>query len=188
MAPATRLHTAKESRRVVNAAVALSLAGGVCVKVLTGTQYPGCPPLHKYTAANGKPSKCMASAEYADFIEYAWGQFNQNVAFRRRSAEALLIHDRNRVHSSSPVRQRLESMGIKSKLAPPRSPDLMPLDYGVFGAIKLQLGRGLPRTAPWEKRARKFLELLSQRPSDRVIQSFEERLRDCIKAHGGHFE
>jgi hypothetical protein len=158
------------------------------VKEVTGTQYPGCPPLHKYTAANGKPAKCMGQEEYADFIEYAWGQFNQVRAFRRRSAEALLIHDRSRVHSSKVVQQRLGSLGINARLAPPRSPDLMPLDYGVFGAIKLQLGRGLPRTAPWEQRARKFLELLRQRPSDRVIQSFKERLIACIRAHGGHIE
>lgn len=188
MTPATRLHTAKQSRQVVNAAVAISLAGGVCVKELTGTQSPGCPQLHKYTTANGQPAKAMGQEEYADFITYAWDQFTQCTAFRRRSDEALLIHDRNRVHSSSVVQQRLETLGINSMLAPPRSPDLMPLDYGVFGTIKLQLGRELPRTASWEQRACKFLELLRQRPSDRVIRSFEERLSACIEAHGGPIE
>lgn len=183
-----RRHTDRVSRNVINVAVAMNLVGGVYVQEVTGTCYPGCPKLKKYTGAKGQPMKSMGKEEYRDFLQAAWRHFNRHAAFRRNSDKALLVHDRSRVHGSDLVQQWLQRASIRSKLAPPRSPDLMPLDYGLFGTVKQKLGLEQLPTGAWEQRAQRFLQLLREPPSDAIIGSFKKRLQACMKARGRHFE
>lgn len=182
-----RHHTAKAQRGVVNAAVAVSISGGVYVEEVTGTTYPGCS-VRAFKNKKGKPMRSMGTQEYIDFLERALEHMLRLPSFRRKACEALLVHDRNPVHKSKAVQDWLARKGINSMLAPPRSPDLMPLDYGVFGSIKLQLGKELPPTAAWVARASRFVALLRQAPSSRVILSIRERLLACVRLKGGHVE
>lgn len=189
MTPEVQRHyTAQAERGMVNAAVAISLSGGVYVGEYTGTRHPGCPVIPKYVNAKGKVMAGMGAEEYTHFLAAAWEYFKEQRAFRRYARSAMLVHDRNTVHKSTVVSKWLEKHQIQSSLAPPRSPDLMPLDYGVFGTVKQELSRAQGYSVAWEGRANKFLELVRQPPSEQVILSFRKRLLACLQAKGGHFE
>lgn len=183
-----RHHTDKPSRRVVNVAVAISICGGMYVKEVTGTAYRGCEDRRTFSTAKGGEARSMGGEEYVRFLEDAWRYFSEQRAFRRTTPPALLVHDRSKVHQSKYVQQELKAMGLESVLAPPRSPDLMPLDYGVFGTIKQQLGRELPPTASWDDRAPKFMELLRGAAIQGAVEGYVTRLRACISARGCHIE
>jgi hypothetical protein len=86
----------------------------------------------------------MAGEEYSPFLKAAWEHFMKQPGFRAHHRSALLVHDRSKAHGSTNVKHSLEEMNLACKVLPPRSPDLMPLDYGVFGSVKQQLGRELP--------------------------------------------
>lgn len=74
---------------------------------------------------------------------------------------------------------------------PPNSPDLNPLDYHVWGAMleayhKLQ---PKPKTIAELKEAVQVIwNNLPQGPIDKAVKNFTKRLKNCVKAEGGHFE
>ena len=82
--------------------------------------------------------------------------------------------------------------GSKAKaerlLISPRSPDLDPLDYSVFGAAKTRLASDLPLSATWEQRVARFKEILQAAPVDKAIRQMSLRASACIAAGGQHFE
>lgn len=182
-----RHHTGKAQHGVVNAAVAVSLSGGTFVKELSGTIYPGCPEF-AFNSNKGQPMQSMGSPEYIEFLKEAWRHMRRRPSFRARASHALWVHDRSSVHQSKVVQDWLKLKGIPSMLTPPRSPDLMPLDYAVLGSVKQKLGKEQLSTAKWAERAKRFLALLRQPLSQRVISSFRERLQACVRADGGHLD
>jgi len=74
---------------------------------------------------------------------------------------------------------------------PPKSPDLNPLDYHVWGAMleayyKLQ---PKPKAIPEIKIAlQQIWTVLPQTPINKAVNDFRKRLQACISAGGGHFE
>lgn len=188
MKPPERHHTDKQSRRVVNVAVAISICGGVYVKEVTGTSYQGCEEIQQFNTAKGVAAKSMGGEEYMLFLKDALQHFSAQPAFRAQRRHALLVHDRSRVHQSKCVQQGLAAMKLESILAPPRSPDLMPLDYGLFGTIKQQLGRELPPTAKWEAKAPRFMQLLTEASIQAAVEGYRMRLEACIAAGGYHID
>lgn len=188
MQPPQRQHTAAKLRDNLNVAVAISQFGGAYVKETTGTRYPGCPALRTYKDVKGRRALHFSAFECRDFIKAALQHFKQQREFRAHLSDVMLVFDRHNVHRSTVVTSWLQKQGISYMLAPPRSPDLMPLDYAVFGAAKLSLSKQLPATGAWSDRAHKFLELLRHRPSAAVFDAFKKRLVMCIKEHGGMIE
>ena len=80
----------------------------------------------------------------------------------------------------------LKGMGLDVVVQPPRSPDVMPLDYGIFGFTKTALERELPRRAPWADRVEKFKELLRSCSPRATIEEYPLRLQAIIDSKGGH--
>ena len=183
-----RHHTASAERGVLNLATAINLRGGVFVKEYTGTRYPGCNNVKSYTNLKGGTAASLGGEEYKEFLEDAWKFYEQQPGSRHHMPSLTLVHDRSRVHTSKVVQQWLQQQKIRAMLAPPRSPDLMPLDYGFFGTVKQKLSRALLPTAAWEARAKKFLQLIQEEPCAAAIRAFRSRLEDCLQAKGGHFE
>ena len=162
--------------------------GGTFQQEISGTDYPGCPATPVYQDQHGKQLVSMGSEEYCSFITAAMSYFSQNRNFRRRRAGAMLMHDRSQVHQSAFVRQQLLSMGLEVELLPPRSPDLMPLDYGIFGTSKLQLERHGGRAAPWGERVSMFKHVLQSASILPSIDQFQQRLQAVIVAGGKHID
>jgi len=74
---------------------------------------------------------------------------------------------------------------------PPNSPDLNPLDYCVWGLMLAAYQKHTPKpTTRAELKAalQNIWDSLSQDSIDKAILGFRRRLRECVKAVGGHFE
>lgn len=184
-----RFYSANAQRRSLRLAVAICLAGGVYVKALTGTEYDGYQADKQYLKEDSsKPYSGMGSEEYLDVLKGAVAHFEMQRAFRSRRELAMLVHDRSRVHTSAKVKRGLTEMHLSDVVQPARSPDLQPLDYGIFGTAKAQLDRQLSRNSPWTDRAERFVQLLSEARIEAVIQEFPIRLQACINARGHHID
>ncbi|KYM96999.1 hypothetical protein ALC62_12323 [Cyphomyrmex costatus] len=75
---------------------------------------------------------------------------------------------------------------------PPRSPDINPLDFYLWGHVKSLVYRNAPNNiADLRQRIIHGFEEIRRDPPtvfQRVQNSFDGRIRACIRAEGGHFE
>ena len=72
---------------------------------------------------------------------------------------------------------------------PPRSPDLTPLDFFLWGHLKSVVYRHRPRNIDELKEA--ITQEIRNIPREtllRVKMSFSERIEKCLEVNGGHFE
>jgi len=70
----------------------------------------------------------------------------------------------------------------------PRSADMMPLDYGIFGIVRARLQDEISSYATWEKKVELFKKILSEAPIEATIKHYELRMKACIETQGKHFE
>jgi len=108
---------------------------------------------------------------------------------QRRARPLKLLHDRDPAHISKEFQRFAASYGVQAELLPPKSPDLDPLDYGVFGPAQKKLDRELElRQMTWDQQC-SFLEgAIKQADTDAAIMALPKRIQLCIAAKGGHFE
>ena len=72
---------------------------------------------------------------------------------------------------------------------PPRSPDLTPLDFFLWGHLKSVVYRNRPRNIDELKEAiRQEIRSIPRETLLRAKRSFLERIELCLQAEGGHFE
>jgi hypothetical protein len=173
------------NRGSLKLAVFVNLVAGIWMKELTGTKLSG-PALNKgYQTRQGKQAKGMTKQEYMDCVREARDHFQaSSSAFRRLGSNIYLVHDKCRTHPSQPI----PGVAWTPVAHPPHSPDLMPLDYGIFGAAKLELDRRATRAMPWEEKAALFKKILQEAPLEATIKAFRSRLMACIDAGGKHFK
>jgi hypothetical protein len=183
-----RVHSDHTSPRCLVLAVAISMAGGVYMKEMTGTNYDGMQPIQAYSARDGRPCKRYGGEEYSDFVRDMLMHFKHKLQFRRQIQHALLVHDRSRAHTAEVVSDTLSHMRLRSQLLPPRSPDMQPLDYGIFSTSKAKLARDLEAKSDWSRRVASFKNLIESLPFQKSIEQFVKRLKACISANGQHFE
>lgn len=100
-----------------------------------------------------------------------------------------LLHDRDTAHTSKTFLKFAVDYNINAKLLPPGSPDLDPLDYGVFGPAQRKLDRELElRAMTFEEQCSFLTEAIKQANSDAAIMDLPRRIQRCIAAKGWHFE
>jgi hypothetical protein len=186
MATPQRFYTNKENRRQLNLAVFCNIHGGIFIIETTGSKYDGYEAGTKYLTQAGNDASKMVAGEYMHCVQAALNHFMQYPAFREVRESAMLVHDKSKVHMSKPVKKGLEDLALRVVVGPPRSPDLMPLDYGIFGFTKTQLERNLTKHANWGDRVQKFKELLRTASPVATIEEFPLRLQACINAKGSH--
>ena len=156
----------------------------------TGTAYEGCMVTKKYqTKKNNllQDASAMTGEEYMDAVKAAWQHFMQHNAFRRVAGNAMLVHDKARQHTCSAVHQWLQQQGVAEAVQPARSPDMMPMDYSVFGTARTLLDRAQPVRARWEDRVATFKQLLSSFEPRATIEEFPLRMKVCIESSGQQF-
>ena len=137
-----------------------------------------------YKTLDGKAAKGMTKAEYMDCMRAACDHFQQHSsAFRRLGGNIYLVHDKSTCHPTQPI----PGLSWRPVAHPPHSPDLMPLDYGIFGAAKQELDRKAPRGMPWADKVRLFKEILDKAPVKATISAYQSRLKACFEAGGKHF-
>jgi hypothetical protein len=185
---APRFLVAHAKRSNLKLAVACSLAGGVYIQEVTGTDYDGHQQETDYLDAVGDPHSSMGAEEYCDFLQRAWKAFNKSTEFRRRNWQAMLVHDRSTTHNNLLVKATLKKLNLREQLLPPRSPDLQPLDYGVFSTSKNKLQQASERHDDWTQRAIALKKHIREAPFPRIIAQFPQRLEACIRAGGSHID
>ena len=100
-----------------------------------------------------------------------------------------LLHDRDPAHTSKTFLRFADDYNINAKLLPPNSPDLDPLDYGVFGPAQKKLDRELElRDMSFEEQCQFLTEAIKQANSDAAIMQLPLRIKRCIETKGWHFE
>ncbi len=110
---------------------------------------------------------------------------------RRRSPRhpLTLVHDKDSVHTSQETRAFASRHNIVLIELPARSPDLDPLDFGVFGAVKNSWRAAITRQQlSWEQQCELFIHMLQQASGDAAINGIPGRIGQCIAAAGRHFE
>ena len=160
--------------------------GRVFIIETTGSKNKGYEAGTKYLTKAGKDASKMVAGEYMDCVKAALNHYMQYPAFSEARELAMLVHDKSQVHMSKPVKKGLEDLALRVVVGPPRSPDLMPLDYGIFGFTKTQLERNLTMHANLGDRVQKFKELLRTASPVATIEEFPLRLQACINAKGSH--
>ena len=173
------------SRRAAKLAVFINSRGGVFIQEVTGTKYDGCPARREYLTKDGKRAKGVTLEEYKDCVRAACVHYEAVVPALRRHADCMqLVHDKAKIHHTKP----LTEAPWQPVAHPPRSPDMMPLDYGIFGTVKTRLQREVPRGATWEHKVQLFKKILGEAPFKRTIEHFKLRMEACIESKGWHFE
>lgn len=100
-----------------------------------------------------------------------------------------LLHDRDPAHTSNTFKQLAEDYNINAVLLPPGSPDLDPLDYGVFGPAQRKLDKELElRSMDFEEQCQFLTEAIMAANTDAAIMQLPHRIQKCIDAEGWHFE
>lgn len=108
---------------------------------------------------------------------------------RPRGQQVRLVHDRDSVHTSEAASAFASSHGIELIELPPRSPDLDPLDYGVFGGVKKAWYKQVSREQmSWDKQCQLLIKLLKEADASAAIKSLPGRIQKLIAAEGGRFE
>lgn len=100
-----------------------------------------------------------------------------------------LLHDRDTAHTSKAFQRFAASYNVDARLLPTSSPDLDPLDYGVFGPAQRRLDRELEqRDMTFEEQCQFLTACIQQANSDAAIEELPGRIQKCIAAGGWHFE
>ena len=81
---------------------------------------------------------------------------------------------------------RLISRNVDIPL-PPRSPDLSPSNFFLWGYLKSKVYQGRPRTIPELKEAiQSEIAAIPGAMLENVMKSFSDRLQECIQFEGRH--
>lgn len=177
-----------KNRRSLKLLVAIKRGARPIVIHLTGSKYDGCPDIPQYT--NPKTNKRytdMSAEEYCNAIKAIKAQYGSSV---RRGQRLVLWHDRDTSHTAALTKGKLQELGVEQVVLPARSPDLDPLDYGVFGSIKRRFQHNrCVRRMEWSDACKQLVaDLHGFKSVDAVISEMPLRLRACQEAGGGHIE
>lgn len=176
-----------EARGKLKVAVALVPgAGAVHIKGLSGTTCPEFKPDRSYFTKQSKGTKVATSMTTEEYARFASEVLD---LLKKKKLSAIWVHDRDPAHLSKAVPQLIEAQGHKVMVLPPRSPDLDPLDYAVFGHSKRWLDQ--VNRAPhvsWEARCTAFFDHLRQLDPSRQVAGYPKRLLMVIQEKGGHIE
>jgi len=194
------------SNNKVVAIVFIHLGKPPFVKLLTGTVIPLDGKLSSrmdmpatYRTVHG--NKCAVRITYEEYVacvREAVEHFfptggphaGTRAAERRRQAlsKLTLVHDRLLSHGLLPIPLGPNEPSLHTIRLPPRSCDLDPLDYGVFGTAKRATRKQFYEHRNWDDESNFFVTKLQTMNTDKIINQFPERVNKCIAAKGGHFE
>jgi hypothetical protein len=183
--PPARFYVSGKARRVLRLVVFVNLLGGVFIKELSGTKYEGRSQQETFHTTQGKEAKAMTLKEYVAAVVSAHAYFNsQSRAFRALGDNVILVHDGARVHH----KKKIANAPWTPVTQPPHSPDMMPLDYGIFGFTKIRLQRAVLRSDRWEHKVAMFKQFIMEAPVGPTINEFKKRMKACIAFGGWHIE
>lgn len=100
-----------------------------------------------------------------------------------------LLHDRDPAHTSKAFKSFAANYNVHVELLPPHSPDLDPLDYGVFGPAQRKLDRAMEwQRMSWDEQCSFLEQAIKAANVNAAIEDLPCRIKKCIAAKGWHFE
>lgn len=135
---------------------------------------------------------------YHEFLSTRFHEFLEDIPLARRGT-LWYMHDGAPPHYSRQCRRWLNEhfpnrwigRGNDAPINwPPRSPDLNPMDFTVWGQMKEKVySVAINNEEQLRQRIENaFNDLMVENKLSNVLFSLEKRLRQCIRANGGHFE
>ena len=112
-------------------------------------------------------------------------------AGRRRSPRnpVRVVHDRDSVHTSADTAAFAARQHMAFVSLPPKAPDLDPLEYGVFGAVKRTWRETVYKERmSWEQQCSLLMQLLRDADASVAIQGLPARIQACLDSKGKRFE
>jgi hypothetical protein len=174
------------NRARIRLLVAVRIGHKPVVIPLTGAKFPHCPDIKQYPKPSGGYYTKMSAAEYCDALAVI---FREGTAGAQglRSRSVALWHDHDTTHLAATTSAWLATRGVPTYVLSVRSPDLDPLDYGVFGAVKNRLRRrAWVEHSSWEQQCTTLMADLRGVQADAAIRELPLRLQAVIDADGGH--
>ena len=112
------------------------------------------------------------------------------------NSQAMFMQDGAPAHTSRMAMEGLENRFPESLISnksdfiwPPRSPDINPLDFFLWGYMKEEIHRAQPGSiAEVKQLIQNFMTSISEDLLQRVTRQFVSRIRRCIEVHGGVIE
>lgn len=179
---------AKKDRRTFSVAVFVRLRHPTTVITVEGGGEEGS---NRERQGQGTKAPQLTGARFVEMVRerLMLGRVGGARASSTRLAHICLVVDKAAAHTSKLFKSFAEASGIEVIVLPTRSPDLDPLDYGVFGAVKQAWEKKVTAgRLGWDGQKQALLEVLSGWNADRAIMALPERLQKCIASRGGHFE
>lgn len=111
----------------------------------------------------------------------------------RERAFATFQQDSATAHTAKITLQKIQEVFqdrvITNNIWPPRSPDLTPCDFYLWGALKEKVYRSNPHTLDELKtNIRQEIAAISQRELQKVINNFLSRCQKCLNNEGRQFQ
>jgi hypothetical protein len=120
----------------------------------------------------------MAFVDQLDDIELTQGYFQQDGATCHTSNESMAL-----------INSFFMDRVVSKNLWPPRSPDLTPADYFLWGYLKERVYKNKPRTIQ-DLRANITTEIniIDTGMLTHVSENIVKRAQMCLEEEGGHFQ
>lgn len=103
-------------------------------------------------------------------------------------------HDGAPAHCSRKTKTFIATIAEDVELLdwPSSSPDINPLDYGMWSTIERRLGKEEPATTGWEMRLkakiRAAFDSITAEDTKRIVEAWPKRLKAVVEAKGDHIE
>lgn len=141
------------------------------------------------TVSRGSGEYGWSGQRYADLVAYYLLGEREGRQARHPPGGLKLVHDRDSTHTSTVFTSFANSKDITVVTLPAKSPDLDPLDYGVFGNVKREWEKQVwQQHLPWEQQCQLAIRMLRDFDASASIAALPHRMQQCIAAHGWHFE
>ena len=197
MHPLEKVRPSSSNRRELNLMVFMRLGHPPVVITITGSDYPGMPPLQQYHHDDAKHKLYvrLSSLEYIDCLKKAMPEIRAGHLTRgglRSSRPIVVCQDEATPHISALTAAFCANYSpapIRLITLPTESPDLTPCDSCFFAVVKRNWQKlTREKSMSWQEKCRLALELTQNQDSDPFIKEVELRWLACQKAKGGHIE
>ena len=144
-----------------------------------------------WVSKESSSGSALTANSYQHYVLRPLADMGHKDAAQRRSPRhpVRVVHDKDPTHAAKSTSVFAANHHMELIELPARAPDLDPLDYGVFGGVKLEWMRRVSKEAlTWEAQCDLLIELLQKADATAAIKALPSRIQKCIDIKGAHFE
>ena len=193
----TSKHKDNVGRRKLMVIIFIRLGYGPLPMILSGSDFPGMPPLRTYHYETGDKRAYVDfnQFEYIDCLKAAIPQLTAQDPKRaglRGAEDIMILQDEERAHTARRVAAWAEQQRprrLKLITLPLHSPDLTPHDSGFIAECKRKWHVQVDGTdMPWSQQCELALEIIRNVDPEPYIKQMPLRWKACQLEKGAHIE